>query len=135
MSGPEGPSQEIDDAPESPRLIFRSWSDADIDLATKLWGNPEVMRYLGGPYTTAQIEQRLRREIDNGRQFGIQYWPIFVKENGVHAGVCGLKPYKPELREFELGFHLLPDFWGRGYASEAAHAAIDFAFKSIGANA
>ena len=121
--------------PESPRLLFRSWTEADINLATKLWANPDVMRYLGGPYTAAQIERRLQREIDNARQFGIQYWQILVKEGGAYAGVCGLKPFKPESGEYELGFHLLPDFWGRGYASEAARASIDFAFKTIGATA
>ena len=121
--------------PQSPRLRFRRWSEADIDLATNLWANPAVMRFLGGPYTPTQIEQRLHREIDHQRQFGFQYWPIFLKADGAHVGVCGLKPYKADLREYEIGFHLLPQFWGAGYASEAARATIAFAFESIGAMA
>ena len=89
------------------------------------------MRYLGGPYTAAQTAERIQREIDNDRQFGIQYWQIFAAD--AFVGVCGLKPYKVESREHELGFHLLPEFQRLGYASEAAGAGIELTFTELGA--
>jgi len=82
------------DLPESQRLIFRRWSDVDPDLASLLWRDPEVMHFLGGPYSEEQVRKRLHVEIENDRLFGFQYWPIFVRDDGTFAGVCGLKPYK-----------------------------------------
>ena len=115
--------------------MFRRWVESDLDLAADLWGDADVMRYIGGPYTEEQIARRLQREISNDREFGFQYWPIFLKADGAYVGACGLKPYKPEAREYEIGFHLLPRFWGHGYASEAARAAIQFAFETLRATA
>ena len=63
----------------------------DVELALSLWGNPEVMRLMGKPYSHEQVIARLRGEI------------------------------------FTLGFHLLPEHWGRGYAPEAARAVISYA--------
>jgi len=123
------------DLPESQRLIFRRWSDVDPDLASLLWRDPEVMHFLGGPYSEEQVRKRLQVEIENDRLFGFQYWPIFVRDDGTFAGVCGLKPYKPESREHEIGFHLRPQFWRLGYASEGSRAVIGFASTSVRAHA
>lgn len=46
-------------------------------------------------------------------------------------GCCGLRPFEPGA--FELGFHLRPAFWGRGLATEAARAAIAYAFPELDA--
>jgi len=51
-------------------------------------------------------------------------------ENGEFVGVCGLRPYRPADEIVELGFHLRPKFWGRGLATEAARAAIAYAFET-----
>jgi ribosomal-protein-alanine N-acetyltransferase len=121
--------------PAAERLVFRRWSEGDLDLARSLWTNAEVMHFLGGPYSEAQVQARLHREIDNDARYGFQYWPIFLRDDGAHAGVCGLKPNPADERQQEIGFHLLPQFWRRGYAFEASRAVIDFAFNAIGADA
>ena len=54
---------------------------------------------------------------------GITYWPLFRLSDGEFVGCCGLKPH-PDPDTLALGFHLRPDFWGQGYASEAARAVI-----------
>ena len=125
--------------PATPRLHFRTWTEADVPLARSLWGDADVMRYLHqGPYSEAQIGDRLAREASNLATLGFQYWPIFVAGSGEFAGCCGLKlcPYEgtPEAPELEVGFHLVPAMWGRGLATEAAQAAIRFAFEQVGAD-
>jgi RimJ/RimL family protein N-acetyltransferase len=70
----------------------------------------------------------LERELAFERDHGIQYWPIFERSTGRHAGCCGLKPFDGLV---EVGFHLRPPFWGAGYATEAARAAVAHAFDRL----
>jgi [ribosomal protein S5]-alanine N-acetyltransferase len=112
----------------SQRLGFRRWSEDDLPLARQLWGDPEVTRLIGGPFADAGIQARLSREIAQQASHGVQYWPIFLHEDGAFVGCCGLRPYPQGERVYELGFHLRSAFQGRGLATEAAHAAIAHAF-------
>ena len=117
----------------SERLGFRPWSDADVELAVELWGDPEVTRFLGGPFSREQARERLSREMATLRSHGVQYWPVFLLASGEPLGCCGLRPYAPDERIYELGFHLKRAHWGRGYAREAARAMIGHAFDTLGA--
>jgi [ribosomal protein S5]-alanine N-acetyltransferase len=119
----------------SQRLGFRPWSDTDIDLAMGLWGDPEVTRLIGGPFSIEQVRERLAREMATLREHGVQYWPVFLLATEEHAGCCGVRPYRVEDKVYELGSHLRKAHWGRGYALEAARAVIGHAFTALGATA
>ena len=114
------------------RLGFGYWASSDLALAQGLWGDPEVARFLGGPFTDGQIRQRLERHMAFLRDYNVQYWPIFLLETGDHVGCGGLQPYRMDEGIYELGFHLRRAYWGRGMAEEAARAVIRFAFESLG---
>ena len=111
------------------RLGFRIWTESDLELAYALWCNDEVTRYFGGPFSREWAEQRLASEIENQRTRGFQYWPLHLLETGEFVGACGLRPREEGIHTF--GFHLLPQFWGRGLATEAARAVIDYAFDTL----
>lgn len=96
-----------------------------------LWGDPAVTKYLGGPFSSEQVQQRLETEIANMETYGIQYWPIFLLPHLEHTGCCGLRPRKPEERVYELGVHLRQPYWGMGLAEEAASAAARYAFEVL----
>lgn len=119
----------------SSRLGFRPWSDEDVELARGLWGDLEVTRWIGGPFTEEQVKDRLAKEISTMNSDGLQYWPIFLLSPGEHIGCCGLKPYKPKEQIFELGFHIRTAHWSKGYASEAARAVMNYAFTELDARA
>jgi RimJ/RimL family protein N-acetyltransferase len=112
----------------SRRLGFRAWSLADAELAWGLWGDPEVTKLIGGPYSPPEVQERLRREIRTAASHGVQYWPVFLLATGEHVGCCGLRPYTPDDRIYEIGCHLKPAHRGQGYAEEASRAVIDHAF-------
>ena len=115
------------------RLGFGYWtSERFAPGARQLWGDPDVARFIGGPFTNEQISQRLERHLAYLRDYGVQYWPIFLLETGEHVGCGGLQPYRMEEQIYELGFHLHRAYWGRGMAEEAAGAVIRFAFESLG---
>ena len=105
----------------------------DVPLAQTLWGNIEVSKSIGGPFSEAQIYERLAREIANQLTCKLQYWPVFLLANDEFAGCCGLRPYKLEKQMFELGYHLCPQFWGKGLATEAAQTVIAYAFGTLAA--
>jgi RimJ/RimL family protein N-acetyltransferase len=112
------------------RLKFRCWTDDDLSLARTLWGDPRVTHFLSMTSADAAVTERLQREIARQKQFGLQYWPTFLIENDALVGCCGLQPYKDI---FELGFHLRPEFWGKGIALEAAHGVMKYGFYALGA--
>lgn len=113
---------------ESARLGFRVWTEQDFSLARDLWGDPQVTALTGGPLGESRLRQRLALEIANQQRYGIQYWPIFLKDRGDHVGCCGLRPYATEIGVFEFGLHLRPAFWAQGLGREAAHAVVGHAF-------
>ena len=116
---------------KSKRLGFSRWNMGDLQLAGVLWGNAGVSRYItGSGYTDAQIKQRLHDEIQSQKRDGVQYWPLYQLADGSFTGCCGL--HRLDDGTFELGYHLLPVYWGKGYATEAANAVITYAFDELG---
>jgi ribosomal-protein-alanine N-acetyltransferase len=115
------------------RLGFRCWRADDLPLAMELWRDAQVTALIGGPFTAEEVRARLEQEIAQMLNRRVQYWPIFLFEGDEFAGRAGLRPWSLEPRIYELGFHLLPSHWGKGLAAEAARAAIDYGFSTLGA--
>ena len=117
------------------RIGFSKWDTNDIRLARLLWRNTEVTKYLcaSGRFTEHDVNERLAKEIDNESKFHVQYWPIFRLDGNCFIGCCGLRPYRLADDIYEIGFHLLPDYWGEGFGTEAAKAVIEYAHKTLNA--
>jgi len=113
------------------RLGFRTWSEEDLESAFEIWGDDEVSKLVGGPFSRNQVHERLLKEIRNQASYKIQYWPIFLLETGEHIGCCGLKPYDAEKNILETGFYLKRKYQGAGYAKEASRAVIEYAFEKL----
>lgn len=111
----------------SSRLGFDSWIN-NRQYFNELYENNDVTCYIGGPFNADQIEARYQRELTNIQIHGIQYWPLFLLDSGEFIGCCGLRPYSESV--YELGFHLLPGYWGKGYGLEAANRVIEYAFSN-----
>jgi len=109
------------------RLWFRKWTAADLPLAVALWGDARVTALIGGPFDEERVQEILEGQLAMDRDAGVQYWPVFLASSGEFAGCCGLRPRGAG--RLELGFHLRPEHWGKGFATEAARAAIAFAFE------
>lgn len=116
---------------ETERVGFSHWTRADGGLALRLWGDPRVARYLhaSGVFTPEEALARLGAEIALRESAGVQYFPIFDRIDGGFLGCCRLRPHGEG--RYELGFHLMPERWGQGYAAEAARAMIGYAFSAL----
>lgn len=115
------------------RIGFSRWNEGDRELSRLLWGDGRVTKFLcaSGKFTQDDVDRRLQMEIENGRIYGVQYWPVFDLSSEELVGCCGLRPYRLEEGIYEIGFHLRPEYWGRGLAAEAARAVIRYAFDEM----
>jgi [ribosomal protein S5]-alanine N-acetyltransferase len=107
---------------QTPGLILRRITEADAPLIFALNSSPDVLKYLHEP--GLKDEADARRVITDiilpqYSLYNLGRWAIQIKENGAFAGWCGLK-YRPELEEIDLGYRLMRQYWGHGYATEAA---------------
>jgi RimJ/RimL family protein N-acetyltransferase len=114
------------------RLFLRTWEENDFPLALSLFGNPDVMTFLGGPLSEEKIRDKMRTEIVCAEKHGVQYWPIFETQTNEFVGCCGLRPwdYTPPAGH-EFGFALVQKKWGQGYASEIAQGVVNHAFEKL----
>ncbi|KHK89592.1 GNAT family N-acetyltransferase [Novosphingobium malaysiense] len=127
---------------ETDRLTLRGWGPGDVDRFVAVTNTPAVMRWLGGLMDEATIGMLEGRMIGFQEKYGHCFWIVERKDDGGHLagqvlGFCGLKradaPDADILGEFEIGWRLREDAWGRGYAKEAAIASLDAGFDRFGA--
>ena len=118
----------------SERLGFGYWGEGDDELAWGLFGDPEITKYVGGPFSREQAGARLKAEMASQAKISAQYWPLFTLAGGEFTGCCGLKG-RPEPGCYEMGFYIMRSAQGKGYALEAARAVIGYAFGKLGARA
>ena len=87
------------------------------------------------PLSYKAVQERLNTEIECATTHRMQYWLIFELASHKHVGCCGLRPYRPSEKIYELGFHLRRVFWGKGLATEAARAVVAYGLENLAASA
>ena len=118
---------------ETQRLILREFIQTDLDAyAECIFTDADVMRYL--PKRDAPPRERAQRTMDffndHHAEYGWGPWAVIEKASGVLIGHCGLR-YIADIDETEVLYALGKKFWGKGFATEAARASVDFGFREI----
>ena len=117
------------------RLVLRDWTDDDVDRFVDLHGNPEVTEFLPGPFDRQRIEGWAHGIRTFLAEHGWGLWAIEVPGRTPFAGFTGLSipafhaPFTPCT---EAGWRLAREHWGRGYATEAARAAVAHGLDTLG---
>jgi RimJ/RimL family protein N-acetyltransferase len=118
---------------ETERLRLRSLRRGDIDDYAALNADPEVMRHVGGTWDRGRSWRHLAFLIGHWPLGGSGMWALEQKETGAFVGMVGFS--EPEgWPGFELAGKLARRWWGYGYASEGARAALAHAFNVLQKN-
>jgi len=118
---------------ESDRLRLRTWEPADFLDAFHIWGNPEVMRYVGDPLPDHEAaRQTLKRASEAQLRDGVSIWAVVEKASNEIVGACGFHRVS-DWPVLELAYHFKPEHWRRGFATEAAFACLRYGVNVLGA--
>jgi RimJ/RimL family protein N-acetyltransferase len=117
------------------RVALRQWIESDHEPFAAMSADPEVMRYFVAPLSRGESEALIGRVSTHIAEHGWGLWAVEHNESGKFMGFIGLHPIReglPCAGELEAGWRLASEFWGQGYATEAAGAALRFGFEELG---
>jgi ribosomal-protein-alanine N-acetyltransferase len=114
-------------------LLLRPISESDIYPVWKGLSHPEVIRYYGVSFSTleetkAQMEWYATIEKEKTGQ----WWAVCDPDDQHFYGAIGYNDIHPVHHRAEIGFWLLPEFWGKGFMPEAAQVILRYGFEEIG---
>jgi len=122
---------------ETERLVLRTIEEGDAALQHRLLNTPAVMARLGGVKELHEIEAKHAKGMALYAQEGFSFLFMVEKATGEMVGHCGIKrvdnPLAKNRGDHEVGWLVREDRWRRGYAEEAMHAVLDWAFGRVGA--
>jgi RimJ/RimL family protein N-acetyltransferase len=121
---------------ETDRLILRTWRTDDAEPFFHINQDPKVLEFVPGPMTRERVQEIITYITEHQKQHGYSMWATELKASGEFMGWVGLNYVDwPDIHftpAVEVGWRLGSRFWGKGYAPEAAKAALHYGFNDCG---
>jgi len=118
---------------ETSRLLLRKFVPQDADALLAVLGDPVAMQYYPAPFDSKGVEEWIGRNMACYQRDGYGLWAMVLKDSGELIGDCGCALQEVEgANHVEVGYHVRRDLWGKGYATEAAAAFMQYAFTKLG---
>jgi RimJ/RimL family protein N-acetyltransferase len=119
---------------ETARLRLRPYTLADESALFEVFADPYAREFYPEMADRAKVRKWIEWNLGNYGEFGYGLWAVELKSSGEFIGDCGLTWQDVEdARELEIGYHLIGRERGKGYATEAALACLDFGFRETDA--
>jgi ribosomal-protein-alanine N-acetyltransferase len=114
------------------RLRLRPFASSDAPALHAILGQNDVLRYFppSDPPDLARVERLVQSMLDHWQERGYGLWAVECQRTGEFMGRCGLQ-YLPDTGEIEVDYLLGRDFWGKGYATEAARASLSWGMDNL----
>jgi ribosomal-protein-alanine N-acetyltransferase len=122
---------------ETERLLLRELLLSDVDGMFEMDSNPNVHRFVGKKPLTNIDESRdqIEKIQEQYKKNGIGRWAVILKETNEFIGWSGIKLISAEINKhqnfYEIGYRFIEKHWGKGYATEAGKAFVDYAFNEM----
>jgi RimJ/RimL family protein N-acetyltransferase len=120
------------------RLILRNWRPEDRAEYLATCNTEAVTRHLDGPASEEEVDAALARIAKSQEERGFSFWAVERQADSALLGYCGLRICedleRPVNGDLEIGWRLREDAWGKGYALEAAKAALQWAWANLDAD-
>jgi ribosomal-protein-alanine N-acetyltransferase len=123
---------------QSERLIFREYTEEDFEIFYRLFSNEQVMKYaFMDRYSSKEdVLVYFRQVLENNNTVNNRKayeYAVFLVSDGSFIGFADIMVYQSNQSGgcCEIGYFLLPDFWGRGYATEIASSLVGISFKFL----
>ncbi|MBF7090042.1 GNAT family N-acetyltransferase [Flavobacterium sp. ALJ2] len=122
---------------ETERLLLREFLTTDDEGMFELDSNPNVHKYVGKKPVIHIDESRTAIELIQKQYvtFGIGRWAVVLKETNTFIGWSGIKFITDTINNhqnfYEIGYRFIEEYWGKGYATEAGKAFVDYAFNEM----
>lgn len=114
------------------RIKARRLTPGDLDDLATLYQTPEVTATLGGSRSREEVIQALERHLNHWDEYGFGYFIFEDKESGAFMGRGGLQRCNVDGRdEVEVGYAFMPDYWGKGFATQVAHELLRIGFEEL----
>ncbi|MBX2804608.1 MAG: GNAT family N-acetyltransferase [Hyphomicrobiales bacterium] len=120
---------------ETERLLLRAWTEDDRTSWAEMGGDIHVMEYFPNLHTRERSDEMLDRFNNHIFEHGFGFWALEDRKSGEFIGFTGLlrsgiaAHFTPCV---EIGWRLARSHWGKGYATEAALASLEFGFERLG---
>jgi RimJ/RimL family protein N-acetyltransferase len=113
------------------RLVLRPITVADLEPLFLIQNDTEVVRYFPNPVPPPRerVLKTIQQQLEHWDKFGYGWWVVELKNNQALIGWAGLQ-YLPETGESEVAYLLGKSYWGKGLATEAARASLEFGFQN-----
>ncbi|MBI0426631.1 GNAT family N-acetyltransferase [Psychrobacter sp. NG27] len=119
---------------ETERLYLRQWQGSDFSIFAEMNADLEVMKYFPKPLLPKVSDAIANKCSQLIKDNGWGFWAVSLKETDTFIGMVGLNeahtdmPFAPAV---EIAWRLHKDYWGQGYATEAARASLHYAFTKL----
>jgi ribosomal-protein-alanine N-acetyltransferase len=114
------------------RLTLRLFSQEDATVLQLVLDDPDVWRFFPRTEvpTLARTKAYIEGQLAHWDEYGFGHWAIITSDE-VLIGWCGLQ-FLPDTEETEVAYCLGKDYWGKGFATEAARASLNFGITNLG---
>ena len=113
------------------RLVLRPFREEDLEPWAALNVDPEVLTYLGGPLSREECDQIASAVNERYASDGYGFLAVERRSDGAFLGACGLTREQWFPDDLEIGWRLAREYWGHGYATEAAASWLEHGFTSL----
>ncbi|MFD2626794.1 GNAT family N-acetyltransferase [Salibacterium salarium] len=118
---------------ETDRLYLREFVMHDKHELSKVLSDPESMQYYPHPFNEEEVKNWIKWNIENYKRDKHGLWAVILKEGDTFIGDCGITMQNIDDEKLpEIGFHVIKEYWNKGYATEAALACREYALNVLG---